>query len=281
MVVSDHSLSGKHSGGAFNLRVAAAVILVPAAVAWALFSPLYAFVGIGTAILMVGAWEWSALAGLAGIAERLGYLLAMLILMALAWWAFARANIEFGLLVAFSLFWLLSTFTLRFAPIGASPAGLRVQGLVVIVSAWFGFIAVRDAPHGPRLVLALLFIVWAADIGAYFVGRAWGRHKLAPRISPGKTWEGFVGGLGAAVVAGAIASLWSGTPIAVLAPLALAAGVFSVIGDLVESRLKRGAGAKDSSHLIPGHGGLLDRIDSLCAAAPVFALGLEIAGHAR
>jgi len=142
-------------------------------------------------------------------------------------------------------------------------------------------VALRRGADGPELVLALLAIIWAADAGAYFAGRQWGRRKLAPRISPGKSWEGLTGGLLGGVVAALIASLWCQTSVTVLVPLAVVTVVFSVLGDLLESRLKRAAGAKDSGRIIPGHGGLLDRIDSLCAAAPIFALGVQVASMSR
>lgn len=262
--------------GALRRRLTAAAVLLPAAVAWALFAPLGVYAGIGAVLLLAGAWEWAALAGLAGAVSRLGYLLAALVLMALGWWALANQAISLGLLWAFLLFWMLVAIELRFAARRASRAGLLLQGLLVLAPAWFAVVILRRYPAGAEFVLALLGIVWAADAGAYFAGRAWGRHRLAPMVSPGKTWEGLAGGLLGGGIAGAIASSWCPVPIAVLVPLALVVTLFSVVGDLTESRLKRISGAKDSGRLIPGHGGLLDRIDSLCAAAPAFALGLQI-----
>ncbi|MGH8224820.1 MAG: phosphatidate cytidylyltransferase [Gammaproteobacteria bacterium] len=262
--------------GALKRRLVAAAVLLPAAVAWALFAPLPVYAAIGAALLLAGAWEWAALSGLADAASRLGYLVVALVLMALGWWALANPAISNGLLWAFLLFWVLAAIELRFAAPRVSRFWLGLQGLLVLVPAWFAVVVVRREAGGPELVLALLAIVWAADAGAYFAGRAWGRHRLAPAISPGKTWEGLGGGLLGGAIAGAIASLWCPVPISVLVLLALGVTLFSVVGDLVESRLKRVSGAKDSGRLIPGHGGLLDRIDSLCAAAPAFALGLQI-----
>ena len=262
--------------GALKRRLMAAAVLLPAAIAWALFAPLTVYAGIAAALLLAGAWEWASLAGLEGVVSRSGYLLVALVLMVLGWWALANPAISVGLLWAFLLFWVLAAIELRFAGPRASRSGFVLQGLLVLVPAWVAVIVLRREPGGPGLVLALLAIVWAADAAAYFVGRAWGRRRLAPAISPGKTWEGLVGGLLGGAIAGAIASLWCPVPITVLVPLALAVTLFSVVGDLVESRLKRAAGAKDSGRLIPGHGGLLDRIDSLCAAAPAFALGLQV-----
>jgi phosphatidate cytidylyltransferase len=186
------------------------------------------------------------------------------------------------LLGAFVLFWVFAALELWRGPIAASRLAFAVQGLLVLVPAWFSFVVLRCYDPGGRwFVLALLLVVWAADASAYFAGRAFGRHRLAPGISPGKSWEGFVAGLAGAALAGAVAGIWSPVGPAVLAPLAAVAALVSVVGDLVESRLKRAAGAKDSGRLIPGHGGLLDRIDSLTAAAPMFALGLGLLGVAR
>jgi phosphatidate cytidylyltransferase len=127
-----------------------------------------------------------------------------------------------------------------------------------------------------------LLLVWVADSGAYFAGRALGKRKLAPRVSPGKTWAGFWGGL-IACAALALCVAWWRPPSALLIWLALAVVVaaYSVVGDLTESLGKRFAGLKDSGTLIPGHGGVLDRFDSLLAAAPVLALGLQLMERLR
>ena len=126
--------------------------------------------------------------------------------------------------------------------------------------------------------MSLLCAVWAADVGAFFCGRTVGRVKLAPMVSPGKTWEGVVGGLIAATLVGVVASLLLDQSTAVWMLIALAAAIASIIGDLTVSLCKRRAGKKDSSHFLPGHGGILDRIDSLTAAVPIFFLGLHVAG---
>jgi phosphatidate cytidylyltransferase len=124
----------------------------------------------------------------------------------------------------------------------------------------------------------MLIIVWAADIGAYFSGKRFGRVKLAPSISPGKTWEGVAGGLLAVLLLVVGRGYWAGSDLAVLVPFCLAVAMISVVGDLTVSIFKRNAGVKDSGSLFPGHGGLLDRIDSVTAAAPLFALGISWVG---
>jgi len=127
-------------------------------------------------------------------------------------------------------------------------------------------------------VMYALLIVWVADSGAYFSGRAWGERKLAPSVSPGKTWAGMWGGLAACALLALLVALLAGLPVLPFVAVTVGVGVYSVVGDLVESLCKRFAGLKDSGTLIPGHGGVLDRFDSLLAAAPCLMLGIELSG---
>jgi phosphatidate cytidylyltransferase len=151
-------------------------------------------------------------------------------------------------------------------------------GLPVLVPAFIALarlqVTTMEFARGPQIVLWLVLMVIFADIGAYFTGRRWGRRKLAPRVSPGKTQEGALGGLSMAALAGWGGAVYFGFPPLAAVGFGCAVGVFSIIGDLTESMFKRAAGLKDSGALLPGHGGLLDRIDSVTAAAPLYALGL-------
>jgi len=149
--------------------------------------------------------------------------------------------------------------------------------LLALSFAWLALVHMRiEWPQGGRAVMYALLIVWVADSGAYFAGRAWGNRKLAPQVSPGKTWAGLWGGVAAcALLAAASAMLWQ-LPLLPLLIVTMAVGLFSVVGDLTESLCKRFAGVKDSGSLIPGHGGVLDRFDSLLAAAPLLMLGIEL-----
>jgi phosphatidate cytidylyltransferase len=157
-------------------------------------------------------------------------------------------------------------------------AALRLAGLIYIGPAFFCLIALRDGRAGLRNLLYLAVVVWAGDIGAYLVGRLMGGPRLAPRISPGKTWSGAVGGTIAAVLAGAVAGYEH--PLRAAA-LALALSVIAQAGDLLESALKRYFGAKDSGWIIPGHGGLLDRLDGVLTAAPAaFLWAISVTPHA-
>jgi phosphatidate cytidylyltransferase len=155
---------------------------------------------------------------------------------------------------------------------------LGMLGVIVLVPPWLSLLVLHgSATPGSALVLMLMALVWTADSGAYAAGRLWGRTKVAPKVSPGKTWEGVYGGMAAAALTAVIAGQWIGfgwrTQVS-LVLLGIVTVLFSIIGDLFESLIKRMAGVKDSGRLLPGHGGVLDRIDSVTAAAPVFALGL-------
>jgi phosphatidate cytidylyltransferase len=151
-----------------------------------------------------------------------------------------------------------------------------VAGMLVLVPAWaaLDFLYLKS----PKLLLFALLIVWVADIGAYFVGKGFGQVKLAPKISPGKSWEGVLGGLTAVTLLAAGGSRVFDTDISVLVPFCVAVSMLSVVGDLTVSMFKRNAALKDSGSLFPGHGGVLDRIDSVTAAAPLFALAFNWVG---
>lgn len=258
-------------------RILAAAVMLPLAVLWVWLAPPPVFALVAATVLLVAAWEWGALCGLRGLPARGAWMVLLLILMILAWWT-VRGRLGYAMPVLWLAlaFWLAMLAGLSRDGLWNSRAGLLLQGIMALLPAFLALLLLRRMPGGIGLVFAVLVIVWSADVGAYFAGRAAGRHKLAPRLSPGKTWEGLWGGLVLAAVAGAVASLWCPVPLAVLMPVAIVTAGVSVVGDLVESRLKRRAGAKDSGRIIPGHGGILDRIDSLGAALPVFALGIEL-----
>ena len=159
---------------------------------------------------------------------------------------------------------------------------IAISGLLAVSFAWLALVRMRiDWQHGQLAVMYALLIVGLADSGAYFAGRRWGGARLAPAISPGKTWAGMWGGVAVCVVLALAMSLWRGLPWMALLAVTLAVTAFSVVGDLNESLAKRYAGVKDSGNLIPGHGGVLDRFDSLLAAAPVLMLGIELLPELR
>lgn len=226
-------------------------------------------------LLLVAAWEWAGLALLTRSVPRAAFTLAIALLIGwLAWWtptgrlpaAFAWLQLGVWALAAALLF----RFPLRIPGLAAAAAGL-----VVLPLAWLAFAYVlKTRAFGAEWALYLFLIVAAADVGAYFAGRRFGRVKLALRVSPGKTWEGLIGGMMLVAVVGLAGAWWFGVSWQGLLPLVLAVAGISVVGDLGISMLKRSAGLKDTGNLFPGHGGVLDRIDSLLAAIPLYALGL-------
>lgn len=224
--------------------------------------------------LLVGGAEWSGFFAQGKPLLRFAYAAGLAILAAAVIGGVRAAlNLDWVLLAAVCCWvgiaaWLIARQTV------SSSAACALFGYVGLIPAWYAVLRLFQSPEGPWLLVWVVAIVAAADIGAYFVGRSWGQTKLAPRISPGKTREGLLGGVVCAALAGALGAWLIG-----LSPLALGlAGVcialISVVGDLTVSACKRNAGLKDSGWILPGHGGVMDRIDSLIAALPLFVLVL-------
>lgn len=175
--------------------------------------------------------------------------------------------------------WLLAFLSLWAYPRRLPTSIVMISAPIALLPAWFLLAYVHGSnPQGPFLVLSLIAIIWAADVGAYLFGRQFGRVKLAPTISPGKTWEGVIGGLVFATVVALLAGIALDLSLIAFVSVSLAATTVSVVGDLTISMLKRYVGLKDSGRLLPGHGGVLDRIDSTSAAVPFFFVGIQMAG---
>jgi len=271
-------------------RILTALVLVPLVVAGVLGLGTWALGGVFAIVILLGGWEWAALTGLTRIPMRISYLAVLGLLMLVAASLIpAGAPWLLGLALAG---WLLAAGWVlayqRAAGVRPSAPGawpLRFIGIAVLLPPWIALVAVHGrGEHGPWLVLFLLVLIWTADSGAYFAGRRWGRRKLASHVSPGKSWEGVAGGL----VLGGVFAIVAGAGFGYTGPsqvgfvlLGLATVIVSVLGDLFESLIKRYGDVKDSGGLLPGHGGVLDRIDSLTAAAPFFAVGLAWLGGAR
>ena len=232
---------------------------------------------VAAALVMVaGAWEWAALLGWRGTA-RVGYLAWILAGIGGAGWLLTQGR-GLPLFVAAALWWVAALVLLaRWDP--QRPVGrwtLALAGFLGLVPAWAALVWLHLL--GPMWLLYLFGLVWVADSAAYFIGRSFGRRRLAPALSPGKTLEGLWGALAVVAAYAGLVAWWlrfGAVDGVYFVLLGLLAAMVSVEGDLVESMLKRRSGAKDSGRLIPGHGGALDRIDSLLAAAPVFVLGLQ------
>ncbi len=260
-------------------RVATAAILIALLLAVLFWLPAAATVVMLTAVVLMGAWEWSAFVKLADPRLRGAYVALVAALLPLAWLATRTpAGLE-ALLGAALLWWLTALVWIVVAPQRVRRWSAGLAGLLSLVPAWLALMRLRfETSHGAEWVLFALILVWMADIGAYFFGRRFGRRRLAPIVSPGKTWEGALGGLLASGIVAVIGGAWFRLPLEQFLVLCLAAVAFSIVGDLTESLLKRFSGMKDSGTLFPGHGGVMDRIDSVTGAAPVLLLGLTFLG---
>ncbi len=249
--------------------------------------PLEGFTLFICILFLVGAWEWSNLSGIRSkIARILFTLVTFGLAITLAWYSKWSQDMEAlrSILLVGCAWWVFSLLWIQGFPSSAIIWGSwpirAVMGWFVLIPAWLACIYLRAENNGAWLMLMVIFIIAAADIGAYFTGKSLGRTKLAPNVSPGKSWEGVFGGMIFAVFIGMIFNWVFGKDqwlilFLILIPTAL----ISVIGDLLESMVKRHRGVKDSSQLLPGHGGVLDRIDGLVAAAPVFALALLMTSY--
>ncbi|MEJ2592299.1 MAG: phosphatidate cytidylyltransferase [Candidatus Thiodiazotropha sp.] len=269
-------------------RVITALILAPLVIAGVLLLPNDTLSLLMALVVAFGAREWAQLSGIDPLWGQLLYSLLLLALM-LAVYFFLPSAWTFWVIAFSVLWWLSALYRLsRFRGEAETPGFSllhALEGIAVLVPAWLSLAVIHRIPaNGPVLLLFLLILIWSADVGAYFAGHRWGRRKLAPQVSPGKTREGVYGAMAGALLCGVFLVWWLGTdlpqaPLVLL--LCLVTMLFSVVGDLFESLLKRRQGIKDSGSLLPGHGGMLDRIDSLTAAAPVFLFGLMLFGTAR
>jgi phosphatidate cytidylyltransferase len=264
-------------------RIISALLLAPVAIGAVLFLPTPYVAALAAVIMLAGLWEWARLSFVNDRVSRAVYLVGNALLIASLTWGSGRGLFALKLAALIgTLFWLLSLLWLyhnQFASKDSRESRMikLFAGSLMVVPAWaaLSFMHAED-PIGPRWALYALCIAWAADTGAYFVGVRFGRIKLAPTISPGKTHEGLYGGLLAVALLSAAAVpllnlKWSEWPS--LLVLSLIVSLFSVAGDLFESMIKRHSGQKDSGAVIPGHGGLMDRIDSLLAVLPIFLIG--------
>jgi phosphatidate cytidylyltransferase len=274
-------------------RVLTALAILPVVLGMLFFAGAALWSLFMLAIVLIACWEWSRMCGFTPAGQS-AYLGASGVVGGYLWLLYLGQVPGDFVAAALTGFILATAFWVAGAPywlsrrLRPSPSMCGVAGWLVAWPAWLAFVVLRDA--SPWVLLALAALVWVADIAAYFAGKAFGRRKLAPAISPGKTWEGVFGGMAGVVVYGAVLA-WVAhtyaTPIgpifkptmgaAAIAAMLLLTAV-SIVGDLFESWMKRGAGLKDSSNLLPGHGGVLDRIDALTSTLPVAAFALYLSG---
>lgn len=266
-------------------RVITALALLPPLLALVWFGSTPVFYFVLSAIGLGMAWEWAALMGLKSRAGRAAYVAATALFLAAAWLLHEHWLWFAGVA---ALWWLAALYVLAGFPENFKRRPpvrwqMALLGQILLLPTLLCLAALHAMPDGALRVLYVLFLVFAADVGAYLAGRNFGRHKLAPEISPGKTLEGALGGfvlcgLWALSAGSHVFAVDSGAELAKVLGLSLLVAVVSIIGDLTESMFKRLAGVKDSGTLLPGHGGLLDRVDSIVAAVPVMALGVHLLG---
>lgn len=238
---------------------------------------------IFTLLIMVpAAWEWATMSGISHGLVRVLYILGMIGAVV------ALDGVSLiGILSVGLLWWLLATFLVVKFPVWSNywakqPVTLLMMGLLVFVPCILALRTLQDHQQfGPDFVFYLMCLIWLADSAAYFAGRTWGKHKLAPNVSPGKSWQGVAGAVISVLmlsVVGAWYFEYQGFHFIFFLLICVISLAASIIGDLTESMVKRKAGMKDSGNLIPGHGGVCDRVDSLTSAAPIFLLGLTVLG---
>lgn len=272
-------------------RVMTALVLAPIMIIGIFFLPLKPFALFIGIIATIGAWEWANIAGYKKNWSRVVYALFVFVCLYLSA-RFLRVYPEWKVwfLAAGTLWWVLAFALVKQYPNATGLWNARIirafLGLCVLIPMWVGFMHLKEEPYSSLLIIYVMLIVWGADIGAYFSGKKWGNAKLAPHVSPGKSWAGFWGGFATTLTLALIAiplvhyylqplTVQDGIKILLISMLTT---VISVLGDLVESMMKRHRGIKDSSSLLPGHGGVLDRIDSMAAAVPVFAFMMLLVG---
>ena len=260
-------------------RVLTAIVLVAVLLGVMLGLPPIATVWLVTVLVLVGAWEWTAFMGGTSPGRRAGFTAVVAATLMACLYFYSSRFVSVVMIVAM-LWWFAAFLWICLAPARVRPLTAAVAGLLALVPCWLALVHVTFATQSTRWVLFTLGLVWAADTGAFFAGRWLGRVPLAPRVSPKKTWEGVLGGIAtSALVAWLAATYLFSVDLWPFVITCVAVAAVSVVGDLTESMLKRAVGLKDSGSVFPGHGGMLDRIDSVTAAAPtlVFALfGLKV-----
>lgn len=266
----------------FKYRILTAIVFIPIIFLVIWYLPPFYFALFMGLIVAVGAWEWSNLIGFTNKFFRSVVVIAILLGLMIANYLPIMLVMMIGFLM---LIWsFISTLSYQMTGIAyllQHPSSKILLAIMTLIPFWVGLMFLKTRPLGPTWLLLVILIVWATDTGAYFWGRAFGEYKLIPKVSPNKTWQGFFAGLFFGLLTAIIVSFLLPLDFQqrfLVYALAFFAALFSVVGDLQISLLKRLAAVKDTGQIFPGHGGMLDRIDSLAAAIIVFALGMAWLG---
>ncbi|VAW99360.1 Phosphatidate cytidylyltransferase [hydrothermal vent metagenome] len=276
-----------------KLRIITALVLAPLVV-WGVFS-LPSFYFSLSVLIVVGlaSWEWAHLSGITGTFSKIIYATAAVASLVLLVWYLEINHNDFYILLYISILWWLyrvvRVLVFRTPSSATSTAGqlslaTALSCIVALVIPFYAIIYLRDTYSFHGYLFYLVMLIWSVDVFAYFFGKYLGKNKLAPHVSPGKTWEGVYGALVAtffASVIGAFSFDFTLNEGVIFFALSFLVVVISIFGDLSESLYKRQNAVKDSGNLLPGHGGMLDRVDSLSAAAPFYVTGLSVLGFLR
>jgi phosphatidate cytidylyltransferase len=257
-------------------RLLTAAILIPIVLLFLFFAPFWLFLSLTGIVALWGGWEWSYLMGLTHLTQRVLYLFILMC----SFFAALYFPAVFIFFLAF-IFWLLIIPLVIVYPKlntywGRNYYWRGLMGIMTLMPTWVAINYIHNQIDGVYALLFLFILIWGADSFAYFAGKKWGKHPLASRVSPGKSIEGALAAIIFSILVTVMLLSLYRTPLSIWPYtifLSVITVIFSILGDLFESMLKRQAGIKDSGHLLPGHGGLLDRIDSLTAAAPIFSIG--------
>ncbi len=271
-------------------RILTAIVLIPIIFLGIIFLPDISFGIISAFVILFAGSEWPKLMGKHSLYDKMAFICGLIFFMAIGLFLIqitghdgwvSRTLFSLALLLWIAFFYWVSYYEYYGQMLTQNHFVIGLLGFLILVMCWLGLNIVRNVEYGKFFILYLLLLIWGVDTAAYFSGRCWGKTKLAPRVSPNKSWAGVWGALIFSLIFALIAAV--SFPLdfkqrVSLIPLSIIVTIFSIIGDLTISVFKRQQKIKDTSSLLPGHGGLLDRIDSLMAAAPIFALGLLLLG---
>jgi phosphatidate cytidylyltransferase len=268
-------------------RIITAAILIPIVVTFIFYMSTFWFAALFAVFVAIGAWEW---AGLCKVSKNIkfSYVIFILLLLVGIYWA-DSSHLYISITICGVVYWLYAFALVVFYQrqrnlLPRSKFLLLLMGLLLLIPMWSSLTLLKSSDDGAILIMLLMLLIWGADSAAYFAGKKWGKRKLATRVSPGKTWEGTFAGVVSSVIIAFCYVIVSNKNLdnsLLFISMAVITVIGSVFGDLLESLVKREAGQKDSGNILPGHGGVMDRIDSLTAAAPIFVISLTCLGLIR